>query len=574
MKRGRSGGGRSLPAGMTPATMRRIAVGWLAVLAFGLWHGTDVKAAVYATGDAWLSSGYLILAVAILAVTAMLGWRLLSGAGRGDGAAGAPWRPERIYPAAGLFLGLLFVFVLPPLSAPDEISHYVSAYQLSSRLMGKEATDRYGRVLLDARDAWVEDIYGDYVYETTEEGIWKADAASSVQNTVLGETLTEDTYRFYHDLVTDSGFVPGQESELAGRPADSLYPPVVTTPLVYLPQALLMSAARLLSLGTLPMLFLGRLGNLLCFVGLTWLAMRRLPFGKEVLFGVALLPMTLHLSASYSYDGMIMGCFFLFAAVCLDLAYQKEQVTWKDILLLAVLIAVAGPCKMVYAVLMGLCLLIPVGKFGGWRRWFLAAAVVAFAWAAAMVLVNRQVVASYVEETEAYVMWAGEPGFTLTLLLHQPLVLIRMFYQTFLWQTESYHLTMIGSSLGGLDPVLDVPYPLVVAFSLSLLGLTLRKPGENLAISRGQRLWILIVCAGCAAAILGSMLIAWTPVSSKVINGVQGRYFLPFLPVLLMAVKNDTVVLTKNPNRSILYVMCCMDGYVLLRLYSIISMRV
>ncbi|MCD8370678.1 MAG: hypothetical protein LUC94_10220, partial [Clostridiales bacterium] len=240
MKRGRSGGGRSLPAGMTPATMRRIAVGWLAVLAFGLWHGTDVKAAVYATGDAWLSSGYLILAVAILAVTAMLGWRLLSGAGRGDGAAGAPWRPERIYPAAGLFLGLLFVFVLPPLSAPDEISHYVSAYQLSSRLMGKEATDRYGRVLLDAQDAWVEDIYGNYVYETTEEGIWKADAASSVQNTVLGETLTEDTYRFYHDLVTDSGFVPGQESELAGRPADSLYPPVVTTPLVYLPQALLM----------------------------------------------------------------------------------------------------------------------------------------------------------------------------------------------------------------------------------------------------------------------------------------------------------------------------------------------
>ena len=39
------------------------------------------------------------------------------------------------------------------------------------------------------------------------------------------------------------------------------------------------------------------------------------------------------------------------------------------------------------------------------------------------------------------------------------------------------------------------------------------------------------------------MLIAWTPLSSRVINGVQGRYFLPFLPVLLLALKNDWVVL-------------------------------
>ena len=61
-----------------------------------------------------------------------------------------------------------------------------------------------------------------------------------------------------------------------------------------------------------------------------------------------------------------------------------------------------------------------------------------------------------------------------------------------------------------------------------------------------QRVWTGFLCAACGGLTMLSMLIAWTPVSSRVILGVQGRYFLPFLPVLLLALKNRTVVLTKD----------------------------
>ncbi len=290
---------------------------------------------------------------------------------------------------------------------------------------------------------------------------------------------------------------------------------------------------------------------------------------------MALLPMTLHLSASYSYDVMIMGCLFCFTAICLDLAYQAERVSWRDIAFLALLMAAAGPCKMVYAVFLGLCLLIPVRKFGGWGRWAAAAILVGGAWAAAMYLVNSRVIVSYATATEAesYVMWAEETGYSLSLLIHQPLRAIKIFYQTILWQAQQYHLTMIGAYLGNLDPVLDVPYLLVVIFTVCLAELAFRKPGENLVIRGGKRIWIFLLCGGCAAAVMLSMLIAWTPLSSPVINGVQGRYFLPFLPVLLMACKNDMAVLTKDRNRSILYLMCCLNSYELLRLFGIVSMR-
>ena len=549
-----------------------ILVGTGLVALFAGYHVQDVRAGAIATGDRWLIFWYLVLAIVAVAGVFVLGYGFFGKRRESS----SPIALERVYPVAGLLLGLLSLFILPPLSAPDEISHYVSAYQLSSHLIGKQATDRYGRVLLRPQDVWVEDLDASHVYEIGEDGTWKADVSVSGENRVIAQPLEEGSYRQIHEIFESGVSEYLLHTELGETEADSLFPPVTTTPLAYLPQAIGMAAARLLGLGTLPLLYLGRICNLIFFVVMTTLAMRRLPFGKEVLFGVALLPMTIHLSASYSYDVMIMSCFFVFTAVCLDLACARENVRKRDVALLAVLMAVAGPCKMVYAPMMGLCLLIPIAKFGTWKKWMISAIAVGLAFALAMFLVNRQVIASYAAatETDSFVEWASEPGYTLTLLIHQPQRLVKIFYQTILWQTQQYHLTMIGASLGNLDPVLDVPYVVVMTLSLCLLGLAFRKPGESLYFSGGQRIWIGVVCAGCAGLVMLSMLIAWTPLSSRVINGVQGRYFLPFLPVLLLALKNDTVVLTKNLNRSILYLMCCLDAYALIRLYSVVSMRV
>jgi len=283
--------------------------------------------------------------------------------------------------------------------------------------------------------------------------------------------------------------------------------------------------------------------------------------------------MTLHLSASFSYDVMILGCFFYFTAVCLDLAYAKEKVEIRDIAVLMALIAVAGPCKMIYGVMMGLCLLIPVRKFGGWPRWGAAALAVAGAWILAMILINSSVLINVVGAKDPVVAWAGEAGYSVGYLLHNPKQFIQIMYNTVLWAAEAYHLTMVGTYLGSLDPVLDVPYLPVMVFTACLVGLALKKPKEDIRITGGRRAWTLAVCAGCVLAALVSMLIAWTPVGSLVISGVQGRYFLPFLPVFLMACKNDGLILTKDINRSILYLMFCVNGYVLFRLFSIVAMR-
>ncbi len=546
--------------------MRKSKRRWLwgipAVALAGLWHLIMVEAGAVGSGDGWLVGWYWGLLALSLAGAALTGVLLFEERG------GRNLRLEQVYPWAGLLLGILYLVVLPPLSAPDEVSHYISAYQLSSRMLGQPSNSEDGRVLVRARDWFAEDVYGDYVVQETEPYLVKQAAEEDGRDgVVLGQVLEEKTYRAIHE--GDYGGKPEEPEKMAL----SAYPPVVTTPLAYVPQALGISLARLLNLNSMWLLWLGRLCNLLFFVGMTQLAMRRLPFGKEVLFGAALLPMTLNLASSFSYDVMILACMFLFTSECLYLAYGKDRVQIRDVLLLALLMAVAGPCKMVYGAMMGLCLLIPVKKFGGWGQWFLSAAAVAGAWAAAMLLVNGRVVVNYATAAEGVTYGMEEAGFSLTTILHRPMLTAQMFYNTLVHQTEEYHMTMIGSRLGNLDPVLNVPYPAVLAMSLGLLLLALRKPGEQIFITGAARVWIVFVCAVCGAALMLSMLIAWTPQTSTVIQGVQGRYFLPFLPALLMACKNDWLVLTKDKDRSILYVMYCVNLYVVLRLFSVVCAR-
>ncbi len=560
--------------------MKKLPKTWLTVWAFlvllAIWHFLDVRNGARTYGDQWLMVWYGILILAIVLGTAAAYGVFLNQGGKVK-------KPlEQIYPVVGFFLGMLYLFVLPPLSAPDEISHYIGSYRISNYMLGKQAVNSFGDVLIRGSDWFLEDIYGNYEYEEGEDHIWKGvgDIQEDKPWMILGHTVNEETYRLIHDVGLKGKATPQEErfleqgiERVEKETAVSRYQAVATTPFAYVPQALGISLARVFHLGPLWLAYLGRLCNLVFFVAMTTLSMRRLPFGKEVLFGVALLPMTLHLSASYSYDVMILGCFFYFTAVCLDLAYKKEQVSTKDVVVLMVLMAVAGPCKMIYGVLIGLCLLIPVKKFGGWSRWGCAALAVAGAWILAMIVINSTVLVNLVGQEEPVVAWAGEAGYSVSFLLQNPRKLLQVLYNTVLWATETYHLTMIGTYLGSLDPMLDVPYLPVMLFTFCLIGLALKKPKEELIVTGGKRAWIFTVCAGCVAAAFLSMLIAWTPVSSPVISGVQGRYFLPFLPVFLMACKNNGLILTKDINRSILYLMFCTNGYILFRLFSIISMR-
>lgn len=138
-------------------------------------------------------------------------------------------------------------------------------------------------------------------------------------------------------------------------------------PLLYLASAAAVFLAYLLHLGFAPALLLGRLANLLLFAALAALAVRAAPFGKRVFTAAALLPMTLHLAASFSRDAPLLGCSFAFTALLLDAAFGSDRGKALSPARLAALLlcgVVLAPGKLVYLPLAALLLLVPAARLG------------------------------------------------------------------------------------------------------------------------------------------------------------------------------------------------------------------
>lgn len=543
------------------------------VILAGLWHGGDVAAGAAGAGADWLNSWYRRLFFLVI-LGLFLAFFLFSTHKRGKE------RWDWLAFSLILYFGSLYLFVLAPLSAPDEIAHFMNSYRMSSVLLFDEPVDEEGYIKIREADDFIQNIY---------------QASGDEERISIGKLLDEEAYELLHNEWKKGFFAPADARQMIS----SVYRPIETTPLAHIPQAAGIAAARLFGFSGVALLYIGRFANLLFFSGACFWAMRLLPFGKPVLLGVALLPMTLHQAASYSYDVFVTALYFLFAAYCLRLAFTERQVKKRDIAFLAAAIAALGPCKFVYAAVLGFALLIPVRKFGGKKNWALAAAAVFGAYAAAMVLVNAGMLsetfgfggrADFASDGELemvvgsdagadtlsdtnFIDWAGEPGYEAGYFLHNPGALVRIFYESLAHQGDEWFLGIMGSQLGILDPVLSVPFIVIFAMAVCLAMLSVRKAGEALYLTGIQKAWILFVSAATVGGVMLSMLLAWTPVSSKVIEGVQGRYFLPMLPFVLMTIPSERLARTEGNDERILFYLCAMEAYVLLRLFSIVSMR-
>lgn len=551
-----------------------------AVFLLGVWHFLDVRASVTETGHQWLYGWYgglFFLSMVVLVGIGILifgkNWEFFDGVFSGSKLPG-------LYFGIIMCLGILYMLVLAPLSAPDEVSHYISAYELSNRFLGLPGADEDGYIYIREEDDWIEDV-------NQEFRNWKEEQKDAVENTaddakedqkgtpvILGQTLKEETYKAIHDGgAVKKETVHDESSEKMSGLRVSRQPSVRTTPLAYVPQALGFTLARVLGLNSIALLYLGRFFNLLLFAAVGTLTIKRLSFGKNAFFGVSILPMSLHLAASLSYDVVILAGSGLFAAVCLDLAYKAEKISVKDVVLLACIMAVMGPCKMVYGAIAGFCLLIPVKKFGNWKKWTISAVAVLGSFLAAMDVVNLRTVAMYTQESDSYVAWAEEAGYSFAELIHQPVHVLQLFYNTVAWQGESLYSGMLGEALGNRDAVLNTPYLVILLLTVCLILLALKKPGEEIVIKIKARLWIWFICLVIFGALMFSMLLAWTPKSSNMVQGVQGRYMLPLLPIFLLTLKNQKAVRTDTDDRLILYTMIAADVYVILRIFAVVCLR-
>ena len=124
--------------------------------------------------------------------------------------------------------------------------------------------------------------------------------------------------------------------------------------------------------------------------------------------------------------------------------------------------------------------------------------------------------------------------FTPSFILHNPIKEIVIFLNTIQQFMGEYIEQMLCSPLGWLD--IKMPSVIVAGFSSVLLFSSMSCKDEDSSIKWQNRLWMFVLCGFVFVTVLLALQITWTPDYFTFVAGVQGRYFLPVLPLLLVVI--------------------------------------
>lgn len=295
-------------------------------------------------------------------------------------------------------------------------------------------------------------------------------------------------------------------------------------PALYLPQVTGLVFGRLTGLSLAQTVVVARIINALvsCLIG--YFALRICQRGRYLMFATLLLPMTMSEFGSASQDALIISLSLYTIAVASRIVAEAREATVAEFACFALIVTattMARPSQI------ALALLAPL--FFGLRNvdWKAKAAIASVALIA--ILVWLRILADLVPPVPDNLSATRQ----LRLLIEHPLMLPTLILNSFAESGTWLAKTFIGG-LGWHDTYLPDWYYCVAAIVLVLAWVA---PGN-----RGA----LLVPAGLALGTVGALFVitctalylSWTPVGKPTINGMQGRYMLPVLPLLAWMIPN------------------------------------
>src|SRR5271157_1287610 len=418
----------------------------------------------------------------------------------------------------GCPLGLLFGFLMPPLQIPDEIAHFYRSFAISG-----------GTCLSPAQQAVplaIEQLQA--VFDYRIEG----------QRPVRFES--------YKRLMRTKWMDGEQVAALNVNASTYSCAP-------YLASALGIELAKLSSQSPVVLLYSARLANLAFYLALVYLALRIVPFGRPVLFCLALMPMTLHQAASASADGATIASAFLVFAYVLYLAFEPRIVflSTRHWLSLGGLLLFATLCKF-NPWLVLLLLLIPASKFGTPKKKLLA--IAAYLGLVLLVAAAWQVVdkANLLELKATRMERDVSVDTNLRFIQHEPGEFFAAVARS-LWLERAAYATEFVGYFGWISIPLA---PWLVWTYLGFLIVVGAATESRVRFGLKDRLICGAVAAGSVVSIF---MLLWVMEMTRrylateiaglhrgVVPGVQGRYLIPLAPVLLATVTNTRIRLNSR----------------------------
>ena len=414
--------------------------------------------------------------------------------------------PSKFYLIGAITLGLgVYPILFPAWTAHDADSHFQAAYRFSNIILGK-GSGWVGRKcdVEFFRLCWKKFVF------------FGGDRPDPASDMYLPVVLNKDMF-----VSADQTAIVASDG---GEYSKMLFYGIFN----YLPLSLGMAFARLIKLSPMAMINFARYLQGLLFVILTWRAIKRVKSENVayLLVLVSLFPMSLCYLTAFSYDGPVLTIIVCILAQLFAFKEDEGFCNKKNIIETVIWFFLLGAVKGGGYVIMIPFVFMLIKKPLKNKRNLLPVLFAAVAFIS--VFVNNVLLKPKGENL--FQLTGAEGFYSSSFAMQHPFKYLVMCIKTLLAFSGELITDSVGRSEGwneAVIPSLIIVVILIGTYLCVLASTRVSKVTKSMAIS------FLIACL-LDLLLTPVMLLSDTPVGYELIMGVQGRYFRPMAPLVVM----------------------------------------
>ncbi len=299
-------------------------------------------------------------------------------------------------------------------------------------------------------------------------------------------------------------------------------------PTCYIPQMIGIWIVRMFTDHVMTIFYAGRIFNFALAYVISLAALRRMPFGKNLLFVFMMFPMTLQEMVSMSPDALTNAVSMYLIALIMSLRMEKGLVSRSELARIFLIGLFLGGSKVVYIVVTFLVLLLPARKLGSKKK---AIGIYALMIGSAILMNGLTYFNSlqFLGDLTQDVSAGGQIKFVLGHPVETGLVMVRTLTQDlYIWLED-----MLGTEMGSLNIPINRGLAYIMVILMVLATYDAVAPHEYFRHREIVAAFVTGVLGFCAT--IGSLYVSWSKVGAPKIVGIQGRYFIPFTLIILLA---------------------------------------
>lgn len=427
-----------------------------------------------------------------------------------------------------IIFGIAVRIVTPPFQVADELNHFPRAWQISE-----------GKIFSPA--AKVRDVENGANPTTIGVVEWACGAGGKTRMTLHNEdekmlvaevpsSMTPPDFAIgftekFHAI--DFGMIRKfletplnlEQTELHLIPNTGQY-----SPLAYFPQALTAFVGRAMNLSAGVIYYAMGLSALIFAATCIFWSMKFLPEKRALLLLLAMAPIFLTEITSTSADAVIYGVGILGSAWLLSLRTRETPISAREIFGLIILAAALGLLKQVYGTILLLYFLIPIRRFKSLRQFLeigllllILELIISAVWIYfAVEAQGVSLILRYYLGFEAVDLVAQK-----NFVLEHPLEFLKAFLKT-LATPDAWTAWTFVDLIASYN--LSLPRWFCVAY---MAALTIFALFGRMELRPFERLTGWFAAFVTAIGVFGAQYLMWSSVGGAMVDGVQGRYFVP-----------------------------------------------